>query len=109
MRLTEAEVSAIVNSIEEFIEPGFSGTLKLFGSRTDDTKFGGDIDLALIVNSDEWADKFKKTDFKIVAAIKMKNEISDQKIDFKILNRADAQKSFFVEALKDAILLKNWE
>ena len=109
MRLTEAEVSAIVNSIEEFIEPDFAGTLMLFGSRTDDTKVGGDIDLALIVISNEWADKFKKIDFKIVAAIKMKNESGDQKIDFKILNRTDAQKSFFVEALKNAILIKNWD
>ena len=108
MRLTQAEVSAIINSIEEFIEPDFKGALKLFGSRADDTKAGGDIDLALIAESELWATKLKKIDFKVTASLKMKKEIGNQKIDFKILSEPDTQKSFFIEALKNSIVLKLW-
>lgn len=44
MRLAEYEKTSIRKSFEEFFEEGH---IYLFGSRVDDTKRGGDIDLLL--------------------------------------------------------------
>ncbi len=109
MRLTDFEVEAIVKSADEFVGNSFKGILILFGSRTDDKKLGGDIDLALIAQSLEDFEKLKKIDYKIVASIKMKHQVGDQRIDFKVLSTSDTQKFFFVEALKDSVVLKRWD
>ncbi|MCO7247512.1 nucleotidyltransferase domain-containing protein [Halomonas sp. Mc5H-6] len=46
MRLTQSQRSTIVSGVREFIGP--SVNVHVFGSRLDDTKRGGDIDLLLI-------------------------------------------------------------
>ena len=48
MRLSEGEVSIIKNTIYRF-DP--HARIILFGSRTDDTKKGGDIDLFILSNT----------------------------------------------------------
>ena len=48
MRLTEREVEAIRASAREAL--GASAVVRLFGSRTDDARRGGDIDLHLEVD-----------------------------------------------------------
>ena len=47
MRLTRYEIDAIKNC---FIQVFSAGQIYLFGSRTDDTEKGGDIDLYLKLN-----------------------------------------------------------
>lgn len=76
MRLTTDEI----NSIKEVFQKVFeSGELYLFGSRVDDTKRGGDIDLFLSsLSTDELARK--KIDF----LVQLKQKIGDQKIDVVI-------------------------
>ena len=49
MRLTERQRQAIVDSIQETF--GAQARTFLFGSRTDDSKFGGDIDLLVEVEA----------------------------------------------------------
>lgn len=73
MRLTELEISALKSS---FYDVFGDGNVFLFGSRVDDSKKGGDIDLFLDpLNKDVLYSK------KIKFLVKLKNIIGDQKID----------------------------
>ena len=73
MRLTESEIRAIQ---ETFLDVFESGEIFLFGSRIDDTKRGGDIDLYI---STPYKDGLvrRKIDF----LVKLKRKIGEQKID----------------------------
>jgi predicted nucleotidyltransferase len=49
MRLTQIQCDIILSSVREFIESAVE--VHVFGSRLDDTKRGGDVDLLLISQS----------------------------------------------------------
>ncbi|MBL0687803.1 MAG: nucleotidyltransferase domain-containing protein [Sulfurospirillum sp.] len=76
MRLTQYEIVSIKKT---FLEVFKHGSIYLFGSRVDDTKKGGDIDLFIVLNYklsiDNILDKRKK--FKI----SLYDKIGEQKID----------------------------
>lgn len=76
MRLSEIEIHAIN---EVFISTFKKGMVYLFGSRTDDSKKGGDIDLYIILQDKENVSE-KKIDF----LVKLKQKIGEQKIDIVI-------------------------
>ena len=71
MRLTEEEKNAIVKTIHS-VDP--EATIYLFGSRVDDTKKGGDIDLFVDSTQITLGDK-------IDIRIKLYDLIGEQKID----------------------------
>ncbi len=71
MRLTNSEISEIKNVITTF-DPNAS--VVLFGSRADDTKKGGDIDLLIL---SEILNPQDKRNIKIA----LKDKLGDQKID----------------------------
>lgn len=73
MRLKENEIIQIKKSFESVFQ---TGKIYLFGSRIDDTKKGGDIDLYL-----EIEDKTNLFEKKIKFLAKLKIKIGDQKID----------------------------
>lgn len=73
MRLNRYEVQAIVATFHEVF---LRGSVSLFGSRTDDAKKGGDIDLFLEVP--DKTDLFHK---KIRFLARLKKTIGDRKID----------------------------
>jgi uncharacterized protein len=75
MRLTPTEKKAIYNSAVEVF--GKNSKVFLFGSRVDDTKKGGDIDLYIetVLSSEEALEK--KIDF----LVDLKIKIGDRKID----------------------------
>ncbi len=73
MRLKENEIIQIKQSFESVFQ---TGKIYLFGSRIDDTKKGGDIDLFL-----EIEDKTNLFEKKIKFLAKLKIKIGDQKID----------------------------
>jgi predicted nucleotidyltransferase len=73
MRLSTRYVKIIKKYFKEFF---IEGDIYLFGSRVDDAKKGGDIDLYLIVNNHN--NLFEK---KIKFLSRIKREIGDQKID----------------------------
>jgi predicted nucleotidyltransferase len=73
MRLKENEIIQIKQSFESVFH---TGKIYLFGSRIDDTKKGGDIDLFL-----EIEDKTNLFEKKIKFLAKLKIKIGDQKID----------------------------
>jgi predicted nucleotidyltransferase len=76
VRLTPYEIEAIK---EAFIETFGGGKIYLFGSRVDDTKRGGDIDLYIIPSSRD-----ALTSKKIEFLVALKQKIGEQKIDVVI-------------------------
>ena len=63
-------------TIKKYFNEFFEGEIYLFGSRVDDNKKGGDIDLYLVVKDQE--NLFAK---KIKFLSRIKRELGDQKID----------------------------
>jgi predicted nucleotidyltransferase len=74
MRLTEFEVTAIKESVRMF-DP--DARIYLFGSRTDDTKKGGDIDLFVISKRITGSERRK-------IKLNIYDKIGEQKIDMVI-------------------------
>ena len=75
MRLTDYEVKMIKQVFLDIFE---HGNIYLFGSRVDDEKRGGDIDLYIQTNDENILTK------KIKLLSKIKQIIGDQKIDIVI-------------------------
>lgn len=73
MRLTQYEIDSINKA---FVETFKDGEIYLFGSRTDDTARGGDIDL--YIKTEDKKDLHKK---KIEFLVKLQNLIGEQKVD----------------------------
>lgn len=98
MRLTEFEAQAIKNVYLKVFE---GGSIYLFGSRVDDTKKGGDIDLYVVPNQEFSSDVLlkKKLDF----LVQVKNLVGDQKIDIVIAR--DKNRTIEQEALSKGINL----
>ena len=76
MRLTDKEVEAIEESFRNTFQ---SGSVRLFGSRVDNEKRGGDIDL-YIETEDRQNLARKKIDFLVT----LKRRIGERKIDVVI-------------------------
>ena len=73
MRLNDRYIQTIKNSFQEVFG---EGEIYLFGSRVDDSKKGGDIDLYLVVKDKN--DLFRK---KLQFLAKIKKVLGEQKID----------------------------
>jgi len=78
MRLSKQEVQAIQTNFKKFFN---EGEIYLFGSRVDDKKKGGDIDLYISTSNKE--NIYEK---KLQFLIHLKREIGEQKIDIVIDN-----------------------
>lgn len=95
MRLSQRYVDVIKKYFNEFFQ---IGDIYLFGSRVDDTKKGGDIDLYFVLS--EHTNLFEK---KIKFLSKVKRELGEQKID--IIFNTDSSRLIEKEALKWGIKL----
>ena len=73
MRLNDKYIQTIKDSFQEIFG---EGEIYLFGSRVDDSKKGGDIDLYLVVK--DKSDLFRK---KLLFLAKIKKALGEQKID----------------------------
>ena len=93
MRLKNPEAQIIHDTVLTF-DP--EAKVFLFGSRTDDAKKGGDIDLLIISNT---IDAAMKREIKL----KLCDQLGEQKIDI-VLTR-DAHEPFCVQAIAEGILL----
>jgi len=93
MRLTETQIHAITSLGRKFF--GEKTKIFLFGSRTDDTKKGGDIDL-FISNTDE---SRLTLNIKILFLAELKQLIGDQKIDVVLDNAGTRQKQNFYHSI----------
>lgn len=95
MRLSSKYVQVIKKYFNEFFK---NGEIYLFGSRVDDNKKGGDIDLYMVL--DEHKNLFEK---KIKFLSRVKKELGEQKID--IVFNTDSNRLIEKEALKWGIKL----
>lgn len=93
MRLTTREIKTIVDSFNKYFK---SGDIYLFGSRVDDSKKGGDIDL--YIDTPENTDLHEK---KLEFILDIKSKIGEQKIDLVISK--DKTRTIEQEALKKGI------
>ena len=63
-------------TIKKYFNEFFDGEIYLFGSRVDDNKKGGDIDLYLVIENKE-----KLFERKVKFLSRVKRELGEQKID----------------------------
>jgi predicted nucleotidyltransferase len=96
MRLLQKQINTF---LDKFYSIFGDGKIYLFGSRVDDSKRGGDIDLYL--NPVNRTDLFQK---KIKFLARVKRELGDQKID--IVFAEDSNRLIEKEAKKYGIELK---
>jgi len=96
MRLTKNEQILIKKAFKETFG---SGKIILFGSRIDDTKRGGDIDLYLIPTK-KFDDEIKR---KISFLVKLDEYIGEQKID--VVMAKDKNRLIEQVALRDGVQL----
>ncbi len=83
MRLSTFEIESIKNTFKKWFLD--ADQLWLFGSRTDDEKKGGDIDLFVKTQIE---DSFEIQNKKISFLVDLKKQIGDQKIDVVILSQS---------------------
>lgn len=93
MRITQIQQDSIKKVIFDFDQ---NAQIYLFGSRTDDTKRGGDIDL--LVLSKVITEKNRRE-----IKIKLYDELGEQKIDLLITDNLDLP--FVKIALENGVLL----
>ncbi len=95
MRLNKRYIEVIKKSFQDVFK---SGDIYLFGSRVDDSKKGGDIDLYLVI--DNRVNIFKN---KLKFLAKIKRELGEQKID--VIFNIDQDRLIEKEAIKWGIKL----
>lgn len=79
MRLTMEQIATLKAAAAEFF--GADASLLLFGSRADDSKRGGDIDLLIETSKSDVAE-IVRSEIAFLARVKMK--LGDQKIDLLV-------------------------
>ena len=93
MRLKQYEIDAIKESIKQYDE---NAQVYLYGSRADNTKKGGDIDLLII------SGKIKNREIRKIR-LKIFDVIGEQKID--IISSPEINSAFIEHAYKSGIRL----
>lgn len=95
MRLTDQDVSIIKKVLLSYSN---SGKVYLHGSRIDDSKKGGDIDLFFVVPDDDYKDIVNN---KILMTAELSLELQGQKIDLICLAKSEKNShSFFNNSQK---------
>jgi uncharacterized protein len=93
MRLTSFEINAIKKIASKYFAPDYK--IFLFGSRVDDTKKGGDIDL-FVQRKDE---SVLTLQTKLTFLVELKLIIGEQKIDVVFDNHFTRQKTAFYQSI----------
>jgi predicted nucleotidyltransferase len=101
IRLTEKEFHGIQKAFTEFLGEK-TGEIYLFGSRTDASKKGGDIDLLVIIDK-KWL-KWIISE-KIFLITKIKNKIGDQRIDITCATQEQMTTDEFLKTIVDEVVL----
>jgi len=102
MRLRDTEARAIVDVIRAALG-GSSGTIFLYGSRTDDALRGGDIDLVVTTDA-ETAARCGRSKHRLLADLA--GRIGEQRVDLSFITEERAKSDpFWMHALEGAIAL----
>lgn len=103
MRLSHEEQQKILQALKPFIKN--SEKIYLFGSRVDDRKRGGDIDLLILTGSLKRARLLMAKKHYILSALK--THLGEQKIDLLIRAQSEIKTDPFLQnVLQYAVLLK---
>lgn len=94
MRLETEQINCLKNTLEMLAS---DARLYLFGSRVDDSKRGGDIDLLIV------SEKLTKKDIRILR-IEFFKHFGEQKLDI-VLDNGALQDPFVKHILQKAVLL----
>ncbi|MBI5448275.1 MAG: nucleotidyltransferase domain-containing protein [Gammaproteobacteria bacterium] len=106
MRLTSLQITAILSVLDPLLS-NKNAELRLYGSRTNDTLKGGDIDLLLLLDDPESLEELNKNKHYLLAHIK--NKIGDQKIDFLFSLKENIKIDAFLKIIyPESIALKIW-
>ncbi|MFI4938273.1 MAG: nucleotidyltransferase domain-containing protein [Candidatus Berkiellales bacterium] len=110
MRLSEGEVSGVIKGITALLPSVivFPIELRLYGSRVDDTRKGGDIDLLLVISDKKIKNELIEN--KHILLSQIKKYIGEQKIDILIKDPNEVQSDPFIETIyPNSILLYKWK
>lgn len=99
MRLSNKEKTDI-QTIFSKTKGALTASLFLFGSRVDDAKKGGDIDLLIVFESNTEMLKFNRLDF-IVA---LKKAIGDRRIDVTLADANEIKTDLFLKSVMDSAI-----
>ncbi len=99
MRLTDQQRQAIREAVEN--QFGSDAEVYLFGSRVDDERRGGDIDL-LVELVDMPADSRTAAEAKFRALVEIQRRIGERKIDL-IVSGAESDKPIVANARRQAV------
>lgn len=105
MRLSKEEISNLIKGLLQvsiFQSNTLSFSLYCFGSRTDDKKLGGDIDLFLICE-DKDRDIFKNNKHHLMAGLK--TFIPPQRIDLTIRSKKQLETDEFYQTIKEDMVM----
>jgi uncharacterized protein len=100
VRLTEKKITAIKAVTRSVF--GENACVALFGSRTEDGKKGGDIDLYIKCTIPDTSDTLYQ--LKLNFLVQLKKRIGDQKIDV-LIDSGQAHNAIFKTVEKEGILL----
>lgn len=96
MRLSESNKADIKKVFDKYSTS--DAELYLFGSRVDDSKKGGDIDLLITFSETENLEKFKKLDF----IVELKKAIGDRKIDVTLAAVKEIVDDIFLQSVLES-------
>jgi predicted nucleotidyltransferase len=101
MRLSNNEIAAIKSAAQAAFGPAVS--IWLFGSRTDDAKRGGDIDLLVMAASDEERLSMmrRETDFRMA----LTDSLGEQRVDIVFATSESMKTDPFLKTLSAVIPL----
>lgn len=104
MRLSEKDLISILKGIKEIDVLGEEFNLYLFGSRVDNKKLGGDIDLLLVVPQKIFNELSSK---KHILISQSKKYIDDQKIDITLRAKESLKDDPFYLSIKNQLIKLN--
>jgi uncharacterized protein len=93
MRLTESQIEIITTLVRKYFSD--NAIVFLFGSRTDDRKKGGDIDLFISTPDETLMDLTHRIAF----LVELKRRIGDRKIDLVFDNSVTRSKKNFYHSI----------
>jgi hypothetical protein len=93
MRLSQTDVKAILDCFRNVSTPDVY--LYLIGSRVDDNKRGGDIDLLAVFASDDQRQQFSKLDF----VVSLKKSLGERRIDVTMALKTDLDNDPFLKSV----------
>jgi predicted nucleotidyltransferase len=107
MRLTKAEVADILRILTQELKAR-PFDVYLYGSRTDDTLRGGDIDL-VVISDTPWSQDEEKRLFYILGQLQSSPIISDRKLNLSLIERTQLDSDPFWSSITNKIKLATIE